>query len=172
MPDIRSKLGRYCIVHRYTHEDEYLVCDFCHEHRFSIYVHNRYYNYGFSRRSYCACNECHGALFDPYRIALEDDELQAYKSIIKVIKERTNNRDNKTIDYYEAVRIAYIENKHMQKYLNGTINDVREINKTFKPIWEFTYKISGGEEERIRLVNRDPDNLLVSWIPGERIYYE
>ena len=52
----------------------------------------------------------------------------------------------------------------MQKYLDKTIKDVKEINKTFKPIWEFTYKISGGEEERIRLVKRDPDNLLVSWI--------
>jgi hypothetical protein len=45
----------------------------------------------------------------------------------------------------------------MQKYLDKTINDVAEINKTLKPIWKFTYKISGGEEER-------PDNLLVSWI--------
>ena len=27
-----------------------------------------------------------------------------------------------------------------------------------------SYRISGVEEERIRLVSRDPDNLLVSWI--------
>jgi hypothetical protein len=92
--------------------------------------------------------------------------LLAYESIIKVIKDRTEKIENKiAIDYYEAVRIAYAENKYIQKYLDKTIKDVKEINKTFKPIWEFTYKISGGEEERIRLVNRDPDNLLVSWIP-------
>ena len=30
-------------------------------------------------------------------------------------------------------------------------------------------QISGEEEKRVRLVNRDPDNLLVSWISGERI---
>jgi hypothetical protein len=95
---------------------------------------------------------------------------KAYESIIQVIKDRTKNTGNKTIDYYEAVRIAYIENKHIRKYLDKTINDVTEINKTFKPIWEFTYKISGGKEERIRLVTRDPDNLLVSWIPSGRIY--
>jgi hypothetical protein len=47
------------------------------------------------------------------------------------------------------------------------IKDVdREINKTFRPIWEFTYRILGADETRVRLVNRDPDNLLVSWIPG------
>ena len=45
-------------------------------------------------------------------------------------------------------------------------------NNRFKPIWEFTYKISGGEEARIELVNRDPDNLLVSWISCGRIYCE
>ena len=31
-----------------------------------------------------------------------------------------------------------------------------------------TYKTAGADEEYIRLVNRDPDNLLVSWIPGGR----
>jgi hypothetical protein len=66
------------------------------------------------------------------------------------------------IDYYEAVRISYKESEYMQKYLDATIKDVKEINKTFKPIWEFT---SGGEEKRVRLVNRDPDSLLVPWIP-------
>jgi hypothetical protein len=48
----------------------------------------------------------------------------------------------------------------------------KEINKTFRPIREFTYKIAGAEEQRVRLVNRDPDNLPVSWIPGGRIYCE
>ena len=48
----------------------------------------------------------------------------------------------------------------------------REINKTFKSIWEFTYKIVCADERRVRLVNRDPDNLLVQWIPGEEIYCE
>jgi hypothetical protein len=98
MPDIRSKLGRYCLVHRYTHQDENLVCDFCHEHRFSVYAYYRYYNHGFSRRSYCACTECHNALFDRYRIVLKDDMLQAYESIIQVIKDRTENAENKSID--------------------------------------------------------------------------
>jgi hypothetical protein len=48
--------------------------------------------------------------------------------------------------------------------------DWTEINKTFKPIWKCIYKISGGEEEQVRLVKRDPANLLVSWIPSEKIY--
>jgi hypothetical protein len=39
-----------------------------------------------------------------------------------------------------------MESEYMQKYLDTTIKDVKEINRTFKPIWEFTYKISGEEK--------------------------
>jgi hypothetical protein len=49
----------------------------------------------------------------------------------------------------------------MREYIDSEIKDVdKEINKTFRPIWEFTYKIAGAEEQRVKLVNRDPDNLL------------
>jgi hypothetical protein len=58
--------------------------------------------------------------------------LLAYESIIQVIKDRTENTENKSIDYYEAVRIAYTESEYMKKYLDETIRDVKEINKTFK----------------------------------------
>jgi hypothetical protein len=44
--------------------------------------------------------------------------------------------------------------------------DIVEINKGFRRIWQFTYRIVSGEEERVRVVNKNPDNLLVSWIPG------
>jgi hypothetical protein len=33
-------------------------------------------------------------------------------------------------------------------------------------LWEFTYKILNEEKERIKVVNKDPDNLLVQWVPG------
>jgi hypothetical protein len=172
MPDLRIRLGRYCTICQYKHEDEYLVCDYRYEHKTWIYLRDRYYNYGFSRRSYHTCIEC-SDLLGPYRL-VEDTMHKAYQSIIQVIKDRTDGKKegrkenkNNVIDYYEAVRIAYKESEHMQKYLDTTIKDVTEIDKTFKPIWEFTYKISGGEEKRIRLVTRDPDNLLVSWISGK-----
>jgi hypothetical protein len=45
--------------------------------------------------------------------------------------------------------------------------DVEKINKEFRLPWQFTYKIVSGEEgKRVRVVNRDPDNLLVQWVPG------
>ena len=77
------------------------------------------------------------------------------------------------VDYYEAAKIAYKNGYYMRKYIDSELKGVdREINKTFRLIWEFTYKIAGAEEQRVRLLNRDPDNLLVSWIPTGRIYRE
>ena len=80
--------------------------------------------------------------------------------------------ENNVIDYSEAVKIAYTESEHMQRYLNTAIKVVTEINKTFKPIWRFTYEIVSREEECVKVANRDPDNLLVLWIPGGNIYCE
>ncbi len=126
---------------------------------------------------YCACNECHDALFGPFRLYEVDTQTKAYETIVKVIKDKTEqgqeNRRAAVVDYYEAARIAYKNGYFMRKYIYSEIKDVdKEINKTFRPIWEFTYKISGAEEQRVRLLNKDPDNLLVSWIPGGRIYCE
>jgi hypothetical protein len=81
--------------------------------------------------------------------------------------------NEKTIDYYEAVRIAYIDGQYLRKYLDFEIKDIGEVNKSFRSIWGFTYKIVSGEEkQRIKVVNKDPDNLLVQWVPGGKTITE
>jgi hypothetical protein len=177
MPDIRTNLGRYCNIHKCIHEDEYLVCDFCNEHKWSVYYHDRYYNYGFSKCVICACNECHEALFGPFRIVEVDTALKAYETILLVIKDKSEEgkeeTEGNTVDYYEAARIAYKNGYYMRRFIDSEIKDIeREINKTFRLIWKFTYKIVCADEKRVKLVNRDPDILLVSWIPGGEIYCE
>ena len=81
-------------------------------------------------------------------------------------------RKGKSIDFYEAARIAYTESKYMQKHFESVIKDITEINKEFKPIWEFTYRILNEEKERVKVVNKDPDNLLVQWVPGGKTITE
>jgi hypothetical protein len=72
---------------------------------------------------------------------------------MKVIKDKTEeegqeNERAAVVDYYEAARTAYKSGYYMRKYIDSEIKDVnKEINKTFKPIWEFTYKIVGSNEE-------------------------
>ena len=99
--------------------------------------------------------------------------LKAYESILEVINDRTEKekKGNKTIDYYEAVRIAYNDGQYMRKYIDSEI-DITEINKMFRPIWEFTYRIVSGEEKRVKVENKNPDNLSVSWVPGGRTITE
>jgi hypothetical protein len=54
----------------------------------------------------------------------------------------------------------------MKKFIDPEI-DVEKINKEFRPLWRFTYKIVSGEEgKRVRILNRDPDNLQVQWVPS------
>jgi hypothetical protein len=72
----------------------------------------------------------------------------------------------KEVNFYEAARIAYTEWSYLKKFIDREI-DVGKINKEFRPLWKFTYKIVSGEGgKRVRVVNKEPDNLLVQWIPG------
>jgi hypothetical protein len=111
--------------------------------------------------------ECHETLFGPFKLALVDDKMKAYESILEVINYRTEKEGNETtIDYFEAVRIAYTDGQHMRKYLDSKIRDIVEINKWYRPIWEFTYRILYEDKKRVKVVDKNPDNLLVSWVSG------
>jgi hypothetical protein len=165
MPNITTRIGQYCIFHGYIHNEEYLECDFCNEHKSFINLKYRYYNYGFSRHSYLACDECHEYLFGSFRLVDGGVMDRAYESIIDVIKERTEKKGYETIDFYEAVRIAYTESEYMRKHFDSP-KGINNLNKDNKALWEFTYRILYEEKERIKVVNRNPDNLLVSWVPG------
>jgi hypothetical protein len=149
---------------------------FCNEHKTWIYLKDRYYNYGFCKRSYHTCSECYDASFGPFTLIQVDTQLRAYETILQVIKDKTEegNGDGKAaVNYYEAARIAYIQGQYTRKYLDCKINDIAEINKCFRPIWELTYRIISGEEkDRVKVVKRDPDNLVVQWVPGGEIYCE
>jgi hypothetical protein len=171
MPNIPTRVGQYCIYHGYIHEKEYLECDYCNEHKSFINLKDRYYNYGFSKRNYLACMECHDTLFGPFRIVDGGIMDRAYESIIDVINDRTETNRYETIDFYEAVRIAYMESEYMRKHFNSP-KVINNLNKDNKALWEFTYRILYEEKERVRVVNKNPDNLLVSWVPGGRTLTE
>ena len=110
--------------------------------------------------------ECHDTLFGPFKLCEVDIMERAYESILEVINDMTEKKGYESIDYYKAARIAYVESEYMQKHIDSEIRDITDINKGFRPIWEFTYKIVSGEETRVKVVNKNPDNLFVSWILG------
>jgi hypothetical protein len=53
----------------------------------------------------------------------------------------------------------------IRDYLLGLdIKDVNKIDKNLEALWPFTYLLVNTKtEERIKIVNKDPDNLLVTW---------
>ena len=110
--------------------------------------------------------ECHDTIFGPFRIVDGGIMDRAYESIIDVINDRTEtNGYETTIDFYEAARIAYTESEYMRKHFDSP-KGINNLNKYNKALWEFTYRILYEEKKRVKVVNKDPDNLLVSWVTG------
>ena len=84
---------------------------------------------------------------------------KAYESIVEVIKTKTNK---KAIDYYEAVKIAYTQCDDMRRHFDSP-KGINNLNKDNKALWGFIYRTM-HEEPRIKVENKDPDNLLISWV--------
>jgi hypothetical protein len=185
-----SKLNQYCCIHRYVHNEAYELCDYCMEHKHYLYHRDKYCNYGFSKRNIAICQTCEDSLFGGggggggdggsgryRRIIIADEPYDMYERICQVIKEHTikegggggEQQQLTTIEYFEAVRLAYLKNtRYFIEYFGSNDDDIShidEINKNFEGLWRLTYRFV-NEEQRIKIVNRDPDNLLVSWIPG------
>jgi hypothetical protein len=164
-----SKLNQYCCIHKYVHKEAYELCDYCLEHKHYLYHRDKYCNYGFSKRNIAICKGCEDDLFGcgKYRIIIADEPYDMYERICQVIKEHTIKEEGEqVIEYFEAVRIAYLKNtQYFIEYFGDDDICQDHINKNFSGLWRLTYRFV-NEEQRVRVANRDPDNLLVSWVPG------
>lgn len=169
----------HCNVCGFVHtrsEKELWICHYCLEHKIirplDLFSQPVYYNYGFVKRDILICEDCiqhdRKSFTDMQRIAPVVIIGYAYEAICRVIKVHTtmasnNTNDDNPIDYYQAVRIAYRESQFLRQLLN--IDSHEKIDKDLKTLWPFTYRIMNQEKERIMIINEDPDNLLISWIP-------
>jgi hypothetical protein len=142
------------------------------EHKHYLHHRDKYFNYGFSKRNIAICQTCEDSLFGgvKYRIRIADEPYGIHERICQVIKDKTTTKEEgeeTTIEYFEAIRIAYLKNTQYFIEYFGSDGDLTydEINKNFEGLWSLTYHFV-NEEQRIKVVNRDPNNLLVSWVPG------
>jgi hypothetical protein len=176
----------YCIVHGTVHRDirHYELCDYCLLHKYWMYPRTVYYRHGFAKKDVLICDDCHKieSEFYEFRLVAVTTEYNAYEAICHVIKHKTSPLSSSSsfllhnqqtqeqgngnvsaaaaINYYDAVRIAYQNSEDVREYLRCAIED---INKDLPIIWKFTYR-KLNFERRIKVVNKDVDNLLVSWI--------
>jgi hypothetical protein len=158
-----------CVDHGCTGED-YRLCDYCGKHDCHLLDQPHYYYYGLSKRMVKMCSDCMRS--DDIKLALKSNQMfegalhAIYKSIrdIQESKQKRVKRlfnDNPEVNYYEAVRHAYDQSMELRDYLGKAI-EKRDIDKNLKGLWEITYWIL-NEEQKIRVVSRNPDNLLISW---------
>jgi hypothetical protein len=173
----------YCIVHGTVHRDtrHYELCDYCLFHKYWMYPRVVYYRHGFVKKDVLICDDCTKIERDFYesRLIAITTEYNAYEAICQIIKEKTSSSLSSSfllhnqqteqengnaivgaINYYDAVRVAYQNSEDVREYLRCAIED---INKDLQIIWKFTYRILNFER-RIKVVNKNADNLLVSWI--------
>jgi hypothetical protein len=174
-------LEYWCSVCRFIHTDskeDYKICSYCNQHKSWMFLLTRtvYYDHGFSQREVSQCRECQKEEMHAFNLALSvipvTWQREAYESICQTIKEMCSK--SKIINYYDAVKQAYGKEtfKILDRYnpmtvryylLNKGVRETSKIDKNLEALWEFTYSMV-NTEERIKIVNMNPDNLLVSWV--------
>jgi hypothetical protein len=172
---------------------DYKMCNYCHQYkdkdkdkdndRLLLLTITVYYNYGFSMRHVSECRDCQKEEMDSLGLTFSLTPVtwhnEAYESICEMIKEMCSkpqpDSESNVVNYYDVVKRAYEKEamKILDQYNPMTIRDhllargvnsVNKIDKNLKALWEFTFRIVNNNEERIKVVNKDPDNMLVSWI--------
>jgi hypothetical protein len=186
----------WCHVCRFFHTDSELdsrnkICSYCNQHKSYLMLLPRtvYYKNGFSKREVLQCQDCQKQEADSLNIVWSvipvTRDSEVYESICQTMREmclKCKNKKNRStaslVNYYDAVKAAYRKetSKAADQYnpmtirdylLDKGIKDINKIDKNLDALWPFTYLLVNTKtEERIEVIKRDPDNLLVSWING------
>jgi hypothetical protein len=170
-----------CIFLNLPFDNIYRVCDYCGEYK-KIAVLNQpvYYDRGKKRKLVSYCHECD-------RIPVIKRELidgawkyLAYDGILKVIKNRTADRNDddrsinepaRIISFEDAIKEAYDENNEVSRYLsysqmstctNYKLSNPFDLAASTERVWEFRYKIQ-YEEHRVKVIQEDP-LIIISWV--------
>ena len=69
----------------------------------------------------------------------------------------TINLRNRGVNYFDAVKYAYDMNPEVRTYLGENCS----IDKNLRGLWSFTYVIINGRERGIKVLDADPDNLIL-----------
>jgi hypothetical protein len=118
-------------------------------------------------------------------------DSEVFQSICETVrdlclKNKNENQNNEgkenssaavvVVNYYDAMKQAFRKEKckNFNQYNPTTIRnylldrgfkDINKIDKDLEVLWQFTFLLVNTKtEERIKVVNKDPDNLLISWI--------
>jgi hypothetical protein len=145
------------------------TCDYCNEKKSFLIDDVQYYNFGFKKRELSICTDCREDKTKGVRLFLTSELLPdlVYEEICNTI--RTESDRNPGVNFYDAVRLAYRMNGEVKRYLQKRdVKDEIVIDKNLRSLWEYTFKISNNLDSRIRVIDRNPDNFLVTWFNNVR----
>jgi hypothetical protein len=141
--------GRLC------HYCDLIKCPCC------MYEVNYYYNYGFSRRKILLCTECYDEVYGEGRKVSSEMVNEALKkiseAIINSVATTINHGNRRSVDYFDAVKLAFDTSSEVRVYLGENCN----IDKNLRGLWSFTYAIINGQVRDIMVLNKDPDNFVL-----------
>jgi hypothetical protein len=127
-----------------------------------LYEANYYYNYGLSRRKIRVCSDCYADVYGsgstiPSEIVTKACSM-IRETIIKTAAVTVALGNQLTVNYFDAVRCAFDMNPEVRAYLGENCR----IDKNLRRLWSFTYAIVSGLDNGIEVLNKDPDNLILS----------
>jgi hypothetical protein len=144
--------------------DSHKTCDYCNEKKSFLIDDVQYFNFGFKRKEISICAHCSEDKIKGVRVFLTSELLPdlVYEEICQAIK--TLSERSQIVNFYDAVRLAYQTKKEVNRFLRRRgIEDVKIIDKNLHSLWKYTYKISNNLDDRIRVVDKNADNFLISW---------
>jgi hypothetical protein len=148
--------------------DKDRTCDYCNEKKSFLIDDVQYYNFGFKKRELSICADCREDKTKGRRLFLTSELLPdlVYEEICSTIRtESERNPCNPSVNFYNAVRLAYRMNGEVKRYLQKRdVKDEIRIDKSVRSLWEYTFKISNNLDGRIRVIDSNPDNFLVTWL--------
>jgi len=142
---------------------ERIFCHYCDSKKCPccLYEVNHYYNYGLSRRKMTICTDCYSEIYSNSRTLTSEIVNEAFTRICETIAASAkcwdNHRDRQRVNYFIAVKKAFDMNPEVRAYLGENC----KIDKNLKGLWSFTYAIINGQDQGIRVLDKDPDNLLL-----------
>lgn len=122
---------------------------------------NYYYDYGLCRRKIKLCGDCYNGVYGNGRKISSEIVTKAFTRICETIanysKVTINFKNYRGVNYFDAVKYAYDMNPEVRTYLGENCS----IDKNLRGLWSFTYAIINRRERGIKVLDADPDNLML-----------
>ena len=107
------------------------------------------------------CTDCYSEIYSNGRKITSEIVTEAFTRICETITASAtfwdNHRDRQGVNYFIAVQNAFDKNPEVREYLGENC----KIDKNLKGLWSFTYAIINGQDHGIKVLDKDPDNLLL-----------